>query len=169
VILFVAVIFLLLIGIGAYMAAQSALLSEKVASNQWELERAAQAAEAGALDGASWLFKLATANPPEGSGTGDAGIWAQGTMLANLYDPGYDWGEGVVYGTQTGASGAPFATSYGPPRYLVENIGWVRDDLSPENASAGNITFYYSVSGHGYGSGSGARATVQKVVAKRFH
>ncbi len=168
VILVVSLIFVLLLSLGAIAVSRGTILSERIAGNQWEQDRAYQAAEAGLVDGMDWLFAAADVDPPEGDDSGSEGVWATGTMLENISDPTYDWSDGRLYGTDTDAATDIFSDSHARPRYLVENVGWVSDDLSPEHTSAGRATFYYSVSSVGYGQGESARSVLQTIAAKRY-
>lgn len=166
VILVVALIFLLLISIVAVSGARRALIAERLGFNHWEQERAFQAAEAALVDGSQWLNALTEIDDPEGSANGGSGIWEQGSLQSKIYDPAYDWSEEAIkFGQYSDASESWFSR---PPYYLIENVGWVADDASPEHASAGLMTFFYNVTAQGYGSGEHSRAVVQSTLSKRF-
>lgn len=170
VILVVVLVFLLVFGAASLHAFRAAQVAERLAGNQWDRARAFEAAEAGLRDGRTWLARQAEIFPPEGGG--DSGVYRVGTLSGQVEDPRWNWAEGRSYGALTGADPAPFADHRGPPHWVVEAVGWSRDDLSPEHSSAGYMTFYYAVSSRGLGPGSGttdgAQAVVQAVVAKRF-
>lgn len=169
VILVVALIFLLMISIVAVSGARRALIAERLGFNHWEREKAFQAAEAAVIDGSEWLTArtLKEIGNPEGDDNGSADIWSQGLVRSRVYDPDYDdWAkEGVKLGQKTGVGASLFEN---PPYYLIENGGWVCDNLNPEECAKGFVIYFYHISGQGYGDSEHSRAVVQSTLSKRF-
>lgn len=182
-ILFVVMVFLILFGAAAIQAFQSSNIAEKIAGNQWEQDRAYQAAEAGLTDGKNWLFAFVPsadeyydgACPAEGVQNID--IWngidcGRGDLSSHTAD----WSGARAYGSDTNATDI-FDNNVSAPAYYTEYIGWYRDNLSPEDTSAGLVTYYYSVSALGVGQSAeessgvtvaASRSVLQSVISKRY-
>ncbi len=166
-ILITALVFMLVLTFVAAAGIKRSVLEERMAGNDWELNRAFQAAETGLVDGAQWL----NGEPDivEADGTGSAGVWESGSIGSDVVADSFDWAtKGILYGSATADAPDIFSGHYSAPRYVIEETAFVPDGLDPDAQAKGEGRFFYTVTSIGYGGTEPTRVRVQGVRVKRY-
>lgn len=165
--LITVLIFILVLAMIGISAMQGTAMEERMAANEWEYSRAFQAAESGLRDGRDWMLLQATLIDATDSGTN--GVWTANTTINAIADSTFDWDDdGLIYGSGTTAGSSAFSGLYKPPRYVVEESGFVPDSLDPDAAARGEGRYYYNISSIGYGGTDSARVVLDAVIEKRY-
>jgi type IV pilus assembly protein PilX len=147
---------------------QSSNLEERMAHNTHDNNMAFQSAESGLRDAAGWIGLLSVYPKPDGTGTN--GIYSKGNIGTAPADYTFDWDNlGTDYGTNTPSSSSDFPHNNKVPEYVIEEAGFVSDDLSAESTAKKIGDYYYQISAIGYGGTDTSEAVTQSTFEKRFN
>ena len=160
-------------------AVTTSSLTEKMAGNMRDLNLAFEAAEAGLRDGERWLITYpsvghqppppnaaACTTPPCSCGTPPCDVWDLNKIL--------DVAAGVELNEQTHTwwttQGRPYSETLAnvttQPRYIIEYIEYVPDELSADAPPTGRN--YYRVTARGTGGSNVAQLYLQSVYSARY-
>jgi len=161
VVLFVVLVMMLLLTIIGVTAMNNVTMEERMAGNLRDSDLAFQAAEAVLRNGENWLSPLIT---PPGSCTTDpcVTVWNAGTLsgLAGQDDTWWNTNGRVGAGDISGL--------YAPPRYILEELAWVRDSLVVGHTGTTGSD-YYKVTARAVGGSQSAISILQTTFVKRYN
>lgn len=172
-VLVVGLTLLVVLMILGVVAAQSAIIQQRIAGNFRDISLAFESAEAGTRWASAWLQSLgrtALSRPfPCGADCDNTSrVWEQGVYPSEPSPQDSIWEAARVYGinpsddTDTLAS-VPLV--HDQPGYIMEQQQFLRDDLAgdPQKGVA-----FYRVTSRGIGMRENSTAIVRAVMAKRF-
>ncbi|MDH3673012.1 MAG: PilX N-terminal domain-containing pilus assembly protein [Gammaproteobacteria bacterium] len=174
--LVMAMVFLLILTLIGVTTMSTTVLEERMAGNMQDKNTAFQAAESALTSGENWLRPLAAIPIFDPLVTND-GLHRQSAISTPVWDvtTGVWSGTDVVDYTELPGAGSPpsgqlLSLVNQQPRYLIEDLGPVRDPLKSiklgtPSRSTRNV---FRITARGTGSSDQAMAMVQSVFEKQF-
>jgi type IV pilus assembly protein PilX len=157
--LILSLILLLVLTLLGLSSMRTALLEERMAGNMRDLSLAFEAAEAGLREAELWLDQ----RPVEAALATEYFVYAPDTA-PDLTDQTHTWWQNdektAAYGI---ADSNPLDEVRSQPRFVIEDRGFVKDDLDPANIAG--IQFF-RVTARGTGGTDTAQALTQNTYAK---
>lgn len=161
VVLFVVLVMMLLLTIIGVTAMNNVTMEERMAGNLRDSDLAFQAAEATLRNGENWLSPLATL--PSSCNTDPCvTVWNAGT-LSGLSGQSDGW-----WNTHSRAGAGNISGLYANPRYILEELAWVRDSLVVGHTGTTG-TDYYKVTARAVGGSQSAVSVMQTTFVKRYN
>lgn len=163
---------------------------EKMAFNQFNTLRAFQSAELTVRSAESWLETLSEKPTAEETCTGSPCniIWSNsaigdawgGSYTQNWWaiannTTNHNWWQTWGRDVQSVSTGQNVEYVADQPRFFIEEIGFIPDDLSPQNQAAGIGVVFYRITARGTGSEAASggvspgQVQIQSVYSKRFN
>jgi type IV pilus assembly protein PilX len=161
--LIVSLILLSVLTILAVSASQSTRMQERMAGNARNVDIAFQAAEAGARNGERYLAGLTSV--PDACSTAPCPVLKIAVLPLDMSDQNDTWWttNGREYGTASQELTGPVED----PRYVIEEIGRVPDDLTAGGGPPSERIFYRATA-RAKGGTAEAITVVQTTYTRRF-
>jgi len=161
VVLFVVLVMMLLLTIIGVTAMNNVTMEERMAGNLRDSDLAFQAAEATLRNGENWLLPQIT--PPATCATGPCTtVWQESTLF-DLAGQDDAW-----WNTQGLVGDGDISGLYADPRFVLEELAWVRDSLVVGHAVTTGSD-YYKVTARAVGGSQSAISILQTTFIKRYN
>jgi type IV pilus assembly protein PilX len=164
---------------------------EKMAFNQYNTLRAFQSAELTIRSAETWINQLVNKPTPTDKCTGTPCdiIWDNNALGATYGGANYtenwwaiannvtnnDWWNNIGRDIDSVSTTTNVEYVSQQPTFFIEEIGFIPDDLSPQNQAAGIGVVYYRITARGLGSEaaqggiSPSQVQLQSIYSKRFN
>lgn len=163
-ILIAGLILLLVITLIGVTSMQSVTLSEKMAANMRDSNVAFHATESALSDAEQWLQQQAS--QPAAVSACDAppcAVWEH-NVLGTMAGRTHSWWQ---------AQAQPFSSNiagiYSQPRYIIEEFGFVPNELSVDARAKGMGYHYYQVTARGTGGSDTTQVIIQSIYATQYN
>jgi len=173
--LIVSLVILIVMTIIGLASIRTSSMEEKMSANTRDQQIAMQATEIAIRAGEAWIASQTT--EPDVTDNGITNVWTANIMMSdeNAVDSWWQQRNAAWWnsnGVQT-PNAVTFSTNAGNinvtrPRYVIEYIQYVGDDLLVGTGSTTTGRSYYRVTARGTGGSEQARVLLQSTTAKRY-